>query len=208
METIEAGWAAFSAGDFAGAEELFATLLEDPAQAGEGHDLARFGLGYVWAHTDRFPQARSAYQTLVREAQARGDGGAAHRAQHQLGMVERLAGDWPAAQRCFEVERQMIEALGCPDLSVSVNAYELGIVALHLGESVQAKAWLDLCLMTARRTTDRVAVGCAHRALGDWHDAQGESRAATAHWRAAAAAFAEADDPQAIADLQGRLTRR
>ena len=161
----------------------------------------------MWAYTGRFSKARSVYQALLHDARARGDGWAAHRAQHQVGMVERLAGDWPAAQACFEAERQMIEALGCPDLPVSVNAYELGTVALHLGQPGRAKGWLDLCLETAACTTDRVALGCAHRALGDWHDVQGEATAATVQWRAAEAAFLAAGDSQAIADLQGRLNR-
>lgn len=207
MTTIEAGWAAFTAGDFPQAEAIFDALLANPAHAGEGHHMARFGLGYVWAHTERYGEARTVYETLEEEALAQGDAWAAHRARHQVGMVERLAGNWIAAQACFEAERRMIEALGSPDLPVSVNAYELGVLAMHLGEQDQARAWLDVCLETAARTPDRVAVGCAHRALGDWFLAQEDRPAAHNAWHAALAAFAEADDPQAIAGIRERLSR-
>lgn len=207
MTTIAAGWAAFTAGDFPQVEAIFDALLANPAHAGEGHHLARFGLGYVWAYTGRYGEARSVYETLEQEALAQGDAWAAHRARHQVGMVERLAGNWRAARACFEVERRMLEALGSPDLPVSVNAYELGLVAMHLGEQDQAKAWLEVCLETAARTPDRVALGCAHRILGDWHDMEGDATAATVQWRAAGAAFLDAGHLHAVTDLQGRLNR-
>ena len=120
-------------------------------------------------------------------------------------MVERMAGHWEAAQDCFERERELIARLGNAPLAVAVNAYELGTVEQHLGRHGEAKAWLDLSLTCAERTDDLIAVGCAHRGLGDWHSAQGQTGEALSCWRPAHASFLAAGDDRAASDVERRI---
>ena len=172
---------------------------------GSQREQAQSGLGYSLAFSEQHAEARHIFEQLCLQATVRSDAEAEHRAVHQIGMVERMAGDWRAAQTCFEQERRLIESLGEPDLAVAVNAYELGLVALHLGEMTSARRWLDLSLERARRTADRTAVGCAWRALGDWHRQRGDSDGAQECWTAARAAFERAGDAKAGREMVRRL---
>ncbi|MHA0035941.1 tetratricopeptide repeat protein [Deinococcus sp. PESE-13] len=90
MTDLSAAWAAFEAQDYALAEQQAQALLAHPATASR----ARFVLGYVYAFTDRFDEARASFQALRQHAQKSGDPTAEHRALHQVGMVERMAGNW------------------------------------------------------------------------------------------------------------------
>lgn len=166
---------------------------------------ARFGLGYVLAYAQHFDEARELFVSLREQAAAGDDLAFEHVALHQVGMVERMAGHWEAAQDCFERERELIARLGNAPLAVAVNAYELGTVAQHLGRYGEAKAWLDLSLTCAGRTDDLIAVGCAHRGLGDWHSAQGQTGEALSCWRPAHASFLAAGDDRAASDVERRI---
>ncbi len=201
-------WAAFGREDWVQAEALYQGILSDPALTSSEQQEARFGLGYVLAYTWRFDEAKEIFISLRQEAATRGDLAFEHVALHQVGMVERMAGHWQAAQDCFECEREMIARLGNADLAVAVNAYELGTVAQHLGQQAEAKAWLDLSLACAARTDDLIAVGCAHRGLGDWFSAQGQSGEALSCWRSAQASFVAAGDENAASDVERRLYAR
>ncbi|WP_407538952.1 tetratricopeptide repeat protein [Deinococcus radiomollis] len=198
-------WAAFQREDWAAAEKIFREILSTPALIQDESRQAWYGLGSVLACAEQFAEAREIFASLGQRAAARGDPAFEHVALHQLGMVERLAGNWAAAQQCFEHEREMIARLGNSDLAVAVNAYELGTVAQHLGEQAEAKVWLDLSLARAERTDDLIAVGCAHRGLGDWLSAQGQEEEARRRWQAAHASFLRARDEKAAFDIGRRL---
>ncbi|WP_424952256.1 tetratricopeptide repeat protein [Deinococcus sp.] len=163
-DTLNLAWAAFEREEYVGSERTFRDLLAMPALTISERQQARFGLGYALAFLQQFEEARNLFDPLRPEARAGGDPGAEHRALHQVGMVERLAGNWGAAQDCFERERDLIAHLGNGDLAVAINAYELGLTSLKLGQTEQAKSWPDLSLNRAERTDDLIAVGCAHRA--------------------------------------------
>lgn len=168
-------------------------------------DAAAFALGYVYAHTGRWAQARATYQELRRRAADAGNGGAEHRAIHQLGMVERLAGNWTGAGKLFRQEQEKIRALGNDDLAVAVNAYELGFVALHLGDFPLAHEEFRRSLHHATRTADLIAVACAYRGLGDWANATGQAEQAAAFWRSARESFTRADNLKGIEGMDDRL---
>ena len=198
-------WAAFEREDWTQAEALYREILGDTALTSAESREARFGLGYVLAHVQHFDEAREIFASLREQAAAGDDLASEHVALHQVGMVERIAGHWQAAQECFECERELIARLGNADLAVAVNAYELGTVAQHLGQQAEAKAWLDLSLACAERTDDLIAVGCAHRGLGDWHSAQGQLNEALSCWRSAHASFLAAGNDRAASDVERRL---
>ena len=198
-------WAAFQREDWTQTEALYREILSAPILTSVERQGARFGLGYVLAYAQRFDEARELFVSLREQAAAGDDLAFEHVALHQVGMVERMAGHWEAAQDCFERERELIARLGNAPLAVAVNAYELGTVEQHLGRHGEAKAWLDLSLTCAGRTDDLIAVGCAHRGLGDWHSAQGQTGEALSCWRSAHASFLAAGDDRAASDVERRI---
>ena len=204
-DAMTRAWAAFQCEDWTQAEALYREILSDPALTSAERQGARFGLGYVLAHVQRFDEARELFASLREQAAAGNDLAFEHVALHQVRMVERMSGHWEAAQDCFEREQKLITRLGNADLAVAVNAYELGTVARHLGQQAEAKTWFDLSLTCAERTDDLIAVGCAHRGLGDWYSARGQLNEALNCWRSAHASFLAAGDDRAASDVERRL---
>ena len=204
-DTKTRAWAAFQREDWTQAEALYREILSAPILTSVERQEARFGLGYVLAYAQRFDEARELFVSLREQAAAGDDLAFEHVALHQVGMVERMAGHWEAAQDCFERERELIARLGNAPLAVAVNAYELGTVAQHLGRYGEAKAWFDLSLTCAERTDDLIAAGCAHWGLGDWSSAQGQIEEALSCWRSAHASFLAAGDDRAAFDVERRI---
>ncbi|GHF47458.1 tetratricopeptide (TPR) repeat protein [Deinococcus metalli] len=205
MDRLRQGWARYTRGDYAAAEVLFQAVLDDPTTPPEGIFEARFNLGYCAASTGHLGRARAIYGALRQDAQASGTLQTEHVLLHQLGMVERMADNWTAAWSCFEEERRLIAALGDDDLAVAINAYELGLVALHLGRATESRSHFETSLLCAQRTTDSVAVGCAHRGLGEWHAAHGHAAEAAAEWTLALTAFRTAGDEPAARNVLALL---
>ena len=204
-DAMTRAWAAFEREDWTQAEALYREILSAPILTSVERQGARFGLGYVLAYAQHFDEARELFVSLREQAAAGDDLAFEHVALHQVGMVERMAGHWEAAQDCFERERELIARLGNAPLAVAVNAYELGTVAQHLGRYGEAKAWLDLSLACAERTDDLIAAGCAHRGLGDRSSAQGQIEEALSCWRSAHASFLAAGDDRAASDVERRI---
>ncbi|MFC4455296.1 tetratricopeptide repeat protein [Deinococcus sonorensis] len=204
MHRIDDAWAAFTRDDYTDAERQFEDILTE-AQDEELMRQAQFGLGYVFAFTHRFSAALSLFAQLYADAERRGALGEQHRALHQVGMVERMAGHWRQAKTTFEQEADLIKRMENPPLPVAVNAYEQGLVALHLNELERAHWWLERSLAHAVRTDDHVAVGCAHRGFGEYFHRIGERRQARHAWEQAVLAFAEANERKAVEDVQERL---
>lgn len=123
VSELDRAWAAFEAGDYAQAERL-AFLLKSGREK-------HFLLGYIYAFTERFDEARRVFVALRNQAIEVGNLSAQHRALHQVGMVERMAGNWEAARLCFEEEIELIALLSENTLEISVNAYEMGLTSLY-----------------------------------------------------------------------------
>lgn len=191
-------WAAIDREDW---EEARGRLEADPGLLASR--AGRVALGYVRAHTGDHAGAREVYGRL-RQAHA-GDPWE-HIAVHQLGMVERMAGEHRAALRLFAQERALIAALSEAErpFKRAVNGYELVVCHLALGEVDQARAALEEALTDAHAADDPMTLGCLHRARGDLA-AHGDDRAgARAAYREAAASFREADAERAAAEALGR----
>ncbi|WP_309573430.1 tetratricopeptide repeat protein [Deinococcus sp.] len=205
MDEIERGWRLFTQDRFSEAESIFLTVLATAQVDDEQNALARSGLGYCFAYTGRFDDARAEFRAVRQHALTDANRFAEHRALHQIGMVERMAGDWHAALACFEEERRMIGELGDHDLAVAVNAYELGLVALNLGWVGESRQHFETSLLAAQRTDDLIAVACAHRGLGDWHAASDGRQEAKPHWQKALRLFQDAEDRQGVQGVVKRL---
>lgn len=206
MTDLDAGWAAIGRGEYGEAERHFRAFMAC-AHSDEEQRQARYSLAYALAHLGHHDEAHALYRALRQDALERGDPYDEHRALHQVGMVERLAGRWDAALRTFEEERRLVGALGNPPLAVAVNAYELGVVSMHLGDLAAARHWLDLTLARAWESGDPIAVACAHRGLGDLHEKVGELDAAREQWHLALAAFGAAGDALGAREVRERLDK-
>jgi tetratricopeptide (TPR) repeat protein len=163
MNLIQAAWAAFEAENFVQAERDFRRARFEPALAAQ----ARHGLVYVFARTGRFEEARAECQLLQLEAQSHNDRSSEYVALHQLGMVERMAGQLQTALEIFGKEQAVIASLENPPLAVSANAYEQGIICGKLERYVEARDWLGLALEQAQLSGDPIAEACAYRGLGE-----------------------------------------
>ena len=205
MDLLAQAWESFEGNDYAGAEMSFLKLLNSPDSSAEQQRQASYGLGYVFAFSGRFDQAREIFENFYRDATANNDVRAAHRAIHQIGMVERMAGNWLTARMRFESEYEMIQQLERDDLAVAINSYEQGLVALHLNELEVSKSWFDRSLTSSLRCGDRIAVACAYRGLGDWHQRRGDLDAAAQSWNSSRSAFLEASDTKGAEEIDERL---
>lgn len=204
MNGIEDAWIAFTQDNYSVSEHLFKGILAD-AQDEEVIRQAKFGLGYVLAFTNHFEEARTLFLHLHDDAEKRGALGEQHRALHQVGMVERMAGNWLQAKTIFTEEADLITQLGNLPLPVAVNAYEQGIVALHFNDLERAHQWLKYSLEQARLTDDQVAVGCAYRGLGDYFKRRGEADLASHAWENAIIAFSLVNEKKAVEEVYNRL---
>ncbi|MEF2277977.1 hypothetical protein V3W47_06660 [Deinococcus sp. YIM 134068] len=161
-------------------------------------------LGYALAHDGHFDAAREVYARL--RAVHAGEPGE-HIFVHQLGMVERLAGNHRAALRLFTEERVLIESLPEAErpFKRAVSGYEVGVNLLALGDVAAARAVLADALADAGSADDPMTLGCVHRALGDLAAREGELDATRREYDLAGAAFLKAGDERAAAEVQARL---
>lgn len=202
--TSDTAWILFQSGQTDAAQRTFQQVLTQSMLPLSERDSARFGLAFCRALLGEPRAAARIYRTLFREAKTRGDHGAAHRALHQIGMTQRLDGQWTAAHRTFQREGRLIDRLGNPPLSVTINAYELGWTALHLRRHTAAWEHFERCLLAAQQCGDLTALGCAHRGRGDWWARQGIVPNAQEEWVQARRAFEQTGDAVALADLRVR----
>lgn len=192
-------WTAIDEGRYADAERL----LEADAELGAGR-AGQMALGHIYTHTGRFDEARALF-TALREAAREEADDWEHIAVHQLGLLERAAGDLPGALAHFQEEERLIQALGDRPHKRAVNACALGLTALAMNDLEAARTHLECSLEQARRQDDPEALGAAEQGLGDLCLAEGEAGAAREHYLKAQAAFEDAEDEAALRELAARL---
>ena len=83
---------------------------------------------------------------------------------HQLGMVEREAGNYQKALKLYEQERQLI---GTDSLAAAANLYGFGKNNELLGKIVTAKNYSDRCIKISLKCRDNIMKACAFRLAGD-----------------------------------------
>lgn len=92
---------AFDSGELDRAVSLYQECLRLLGPDDPEYEPALHMLGFAWARQGEFEEARRCYAELLARSQAEGDPGRESVALHQLGMVERLAGHFEAADRFF-----------------------------------------------------------------------------------------------------------
>lgn len=203
QDDIVRAWALFDSGDYAASAALYRELW---AHCPPDHDLQRailMGLIYVQCFTEDFPSARQYANILLQESL---DADERHVALHQFGMVERMAGNYPEAQRLFLLEAEILRASFPEDaMRCSANLYEQGYVQLQSGDFVRAEAMLLASLTHASAADDPMCTGCACRALAELAKAQHHPEAFQYYGEQAIAAFREAGDAIAVKEVQTLL---
>ena len=176
------------------------SLLRDdkelfPTRAGQ------MALGYLYAHTGRYNEAREVFRNL--REQHRGDAWE-HIALHQLGRVERLAGQHEAALGFYSEEIGLIRKLDSQSHELAVNALERSISLRALHRLDEARAALHDCLGYAGQD-DPETLGRAERELGELSLIEGHPEAAKLHLERAIVAFRESEDDFAVREIEARI---
>ena len=201
---LKQAFLAFDQGNLSQAEQLYLFALQEFVRIkDENYKIAMNGLAFTYSSQHQFNRARSLYQTLFRLAQYQKDLQWQAIALHQLGMVERLAENFSAAQKIFQDEYNF-RLLHLPNdqAGFSANYYEQGYLHLKLGERSQAKQALISALEMAEQAADLMCLGCAHRGLGEVYLALSDRTTATAEFSLSLEAFEKIGDAIAASEVQ------
>jgi tetratricopeptide (TPR) repeat protein len=152
-------------------------------------------MAYALVGLGRFDEARAIYHQLFEKT-------GSHVHLHQLGMVEREAGDLRRAAAIFEKEEGILPS--GDRLALAANLYERALVASLREDRMEARTLARRCLAIGLETTDPVMHGCAFRLLADVTREADPERARRLYHRARAA-FAQAGDAIACDEIDERL---
>ena len=201
---LSKAWEMFDRGDFQGAEDLYLTCYEQIRPSDhENINIALMGLLYAEAFLEKYEEARKYGNILLHEAQ---DEEEKHIAIHQIGMVERMAGNYERAMELFMEEAHLI-SFSFPDdtLRMSANFYEQGYIALKMKDYAQAEKLMLMSLECAIKAKDEMCMGCAFRGMGELMEAVGNRASAIGYFRKAIAAFTTAGDWVAVEEMKSAI---
>lgn len=187
-ERLEAAYQALFEGDFARAMDLERSL--------ETQSYERWNLqSYLAVEEQDFTRARKALEAYLERAKEQQDRVHEHIAYHQLGYIERSAGNLELALQWIETEAEFLREYFPEDhYRQSVNLYEQGYLGLLLGDIETAEKWMQQALDYALEGEDLVNQGCAYRGLGEIKQAEGKLSQARDYFQQAKALFEQAED--------------
>lgn len=192
--TEKEAWEACDRKNFGVAAEIWERLIAS-SRSGTMRDSLRSHFCYALVGLRRFDEARQIYQRLY-------DKTGCHIHVHQLGMVEREAGEYAKALALFRQEESMLS--DDDSLSKAANLYELGLLESLIGNHGSALRLAGHCLAVSMKTEDRVMHGCALRLLGDLHR-QGSPDQAKVYYGKSREAFNVAGDEVACREIDERM---
>lgn len=193
--TLLDAWDAYEKGQLDLAADIWQALI----QSAPDEDIRRnheLGYSYVLIARKDFAQARQMLQESYRQTLSTVY-------LHQLGIVEREAGNYTEAMQCFAQEREVLTPEN--SFGLAANAHEMGMLAFKMNDPETAVQHAERCLVDARRGQDAFTEGCALRLLGDIAAAGGELEQARSHYRSAGQAFVSVPDEAAVQEVQIRL---
>lgn len=193
MSLLQNAWDAFESGDLDTARTLYETHLQSHPE----DEQARFALGHVYVQLGLFEEAETLFQALYDEAAKAADP-RAHQALHQLGMVRRIQGDYQGALEAFQQEKTLLPEDFFPR---AINAYEMGMCHLRLGNLTEATTQLHSSLFFAQQSMDPIAQACAYRGIGELHLAQDSYAEAQPAFLEAIRCFEAAGDRRGVEDI-------
>ena len=201
MSKITQAFELVDLGKYKEAEALYRELLDKNLEEND-YESVMFGLGYLYAFTERFDDAVRIYETLLARASTDEEKAIAY---HQIGMVYRMRHDIDASKRYFGFELNIIKDKADNDLALSANFYEFAEVYKMEGELQKAVEMGYGALDHGLKSEDDVAIGCAHRVLADIFNAQDQDALAKFHYAHSLENFKAAEDMTAIMDLNDTI---
>lgn len=181
---------------------LLLDALADPAADASHRRAMLMALGYAASALYRYDEARVSCRELAEMADTVKD---RHIALHQLGMVERLAGEYSQAMALFEQEHSMISPQD--EMALSANAYERAWLSMKMNDLPAAETIAQKALRHAEATGDDMCVACAWRCIGEIAAARGCPEAAVSAWQRSRAAFLRAEDTIGADEVADMLQR-
>lgn len=204
MEELNVAFALFEKGEFQQAEEIYLSCVRSiPDKTSTSYKAALNGLGYVKSFQGQFGKATAYYQELLNISKKEADLKEEAMALHQLGMVERMAGNFQRSREFFVAEGE-IWTRHFPGFYVgfAANFYERGSIAIKEKKYTAASILLTQSLEYAVLAKSLVAQGCAHRGMGELGIATSKFDEAKNAFQKALSAFKEAEDRMAVEEIQ------
>ena len=150
-------WENYEAGNYKKSECFFKTALKNETVP-ENRDNVLFSYGYTLTALKHFDKAEKIYKDLFKKHRS-------HIHIHQLGMVQREAGNYEKALKLYSKEKAMIDKKD--NLAKAMNLYELGKNNELLGRFTAAKKYADKCVQTASKCDDFIMKACSFKLAGD-----------------------------------------
>lgn len=204
MKEINEAFELFEQGEFEKAEAIYLACLEELRdEKSDAYKAVLYGLGYVKSHQGEMDKAKQYFNEVREIALEQADKKEEAMALHQLGMVERMAGEYEEALRLFTAEKEIWKG-HFPDFYIgfSANCYEKGYIALKQKRYEEASELLQTSLEYAKAAADLVAEGCAYRGLGEIELVRRRFDQAKAYFEQARSAFEEAGETIGVAEIQ------
>lgn len=207
MQELNVAFDLFDKGEFEQAEEIYLSCLRGITdKTSTSYKTALNGLGYVKSFQGQFAKATAYYQELLEISRRESNLKEEAMAFHQLGMVERMAGNYQRATDFFAAEGE-IWTRHFSDFYVgfAANFYERGSIAIKEKKYTEATILLNQSLEYAVLAESLVALGCAYRGMGELGVATSQFDEAENAFQKALAAFKEAEDHVAVEEIQRLL---
>jgi tetratricopeptide (TPR) repeat protein len=194
IATRENAWKAYDQKDFDVAAKLWEQLIRTASSDME-RDSFRYDYGYTLVGLKRFDEARSIYEQLYEKISS-------HIYIHQIGMVEREAGNYVMAAELFKQEQTMLAIED--NLAIAANLYEQALIESLIGELSLAFDLANQCLVVSMTTEDKIMHGCAYRLLGDLLRLDFPDKARI-HYYKSRKSFEDAGDQIACGEIDQRV---
>lgn len=150
---------------------------------------------YLAVEEKDFNAARRAVSLYLQKSKDEQDRVHEHIAYHQLGYIERSAGNLEQALQWIETEAAFLQNYFPEDhYRQSVNLYEQGYIRLQLGDIKAAETWMNQALSYALESDDLINQGCAYRGLGEIKRTDGQINDARHYFEKAFSLFQQAED--------------
>lgn len=200
---LQQAFTAFDNGRLAQAEQLYLLVLKQYIETkNEQYKNAANGLAFTYSLQNDLARAREVYRNLYELVCHEDDLKWQAITLHQMGMVERLAGNFREAQQIFQREYDF-RAINLPsDLAgFSANQYEQGYLFLKLGCFAEAEQAMSRGLEMAQRAEDGMCIGCSHRGFGEIYLALGDLKRAQEQLLLSLKAFEQVGDRIAVLEI-------
>jgi tetratricopeptide (TPR) repeat protein len=161
---------------------------------------------FILALQRYFEPAEEIYNKLLRYATENNSNRDIFINLHQLGMVSRLKTNYDKALMYHKQEWETIMRSGETDARyLSANRYELGYNNFLKNNIVEALKFMQEAFDLAIQSGDRMCIACSHRGLGEIYAKLGDVIKAVSNFNEAIKIFTEADDSQAVSEVQDML---